>query len=202
MQSIVRLNDTISRYGVWVSGALLFFASFLIAVEVLLRKLFSVSMGGADEISSYVLAVSTAWSLSFALYRKAHIRIDVAYMRLPVKVRPVFDILALSMLAGYISTLAWFAVIVFTTSFQRGATANTPLRTPLWIPQFLWALGLLFFLLSITILISGYIERLAARDIDGALRLGGASTLDDEIGEEIGEGVAERTSAEPRKAAS
>ena len=186
MNKVLAFTEILNRVGVWVGGILLFLTSGMIAVEVVLRKLFSISMGGSDELSSYVLAISCSWAFGFALLRKAHIRIDILYTRLPEKVRSVLDVLSLLTFLVYLTPLVYFAYWVVETSVIRHSKANTPLQTPLWIPQGLWLAGLTVFLFTIVVLLVGTIIRLAKRDVTGAQQLSGPHTLEEEIEEESG----------------
>jgi TRAP-type C4-dicarboxylate transport system permease small subunit len=186
MNKVLAFTEFLNRAGVWVGGTLLFLTSFMIAVEVVLRKVFSISMGGADELSSYVLAISCSWAFGFALLRKAHIRIDIFYTRLPEKIRSLLDILSLVTFLVYLSPLVYFAFWVVRTSVVRQSAANTPLQTPLWIPQGLWLAGLAVFLFTTLVLLIGTIIRLANKDVQGAQQLSGPCTLEEEIEEESG----------------
>jgi TRAP-type C4-dicarboxylate transport system permease small subunit len=186
MNKLLAFTEILNRAGVWVGGTLLFLTSGMIAVEVVLRKVFSVSMGGADELSSYVLAISCSWAFGFALLRKAHIRIDILYTRLPEKIRSILDILSLLTFMVYLAPLVYFAYWVVRTSVIRHSAANTPLQTPLWIPQGLWLAGLTVFLFTIVVLLVGTVIRLAKKDIPGAQQLSGPNTLEEEIEEESG----------------
>jgi TRAP-type C4-dicarboxylate transport system permease small subunit len=179
----VLIVEKISRTAVWVAGFLLLLASFMIAIEVVLRKAFGVSIGGSDELSSYTLAISCTWGYSFALLRKSHIRIDVLYNHLPRAGRFALDITANVLLLTYISILCYFAFFVVKTSVVKSSAANTPLATPLWIPQSLWLTGLLWFALTILIIIAATIYNLIIKDTAAASRLSGISTLDEEIQE-------------------
>lgn len=147
--------ERFSRVCVWICGVLLFLTAFMIAVEVFLRKVFAISMGGADEISSYVLAVICTWSFGFALLHKVHVRIDVLYNKLSPRIQAALDALALLLFLLYMSTLSYFAFFVLKRSIERGSTANTPLQTPMWIPQSLWFAGLIVFSLIILGLLAG-----------------------------------------------
>lgn len=170
--------ERFSRVCVWFCGVLLFLTAFLIAVEVFLRKIFSISMGGADEISSYVLAVTCSWSFGYALFHKVHVRIDILYIKLHPKVQAVLDGLAFFMFLVYMSTLSYFAFFVLKRSIIRGSTANTPLQTPLWIPQSIWFLGLIVFTLIILGILSGSVyHQLKGRTAD-ALRLSSTSSAE------------------------
>jgi hypothetical protein len=55
--------------------------------------------------------------------------------------------------------------------------ANTPLQTPLWIPQSLWFLGLVSFSLVLVIMIAGTVFYLLRKDLDSARNLAGTSSV-------------------------
>ncbi len=183
MNVFLGTTEKISQVAVWISGTLLLLASIMIAVEVVLRKAFAISIGGADELSSYALAISCTWGFSFALFRKSHIRIDVLYSRLPLFGRFCLDIISNLLLLFYISILSYFAFIVVKTSVVKLSTANTPLATPMWIPQSLWLTGLLWFALTIFFILAGTIYNLLQGNHIAAAKLSGISTLDEEIQE-------------------
>ena len=137
----LRLAETFSRAAVWAGGALTLGAVFLIAYDILVRKFFNITVGGADELSSYVFAISTSWALAFVVLQRANVRVDVIYERLPVRVSAFLDWLSLVALGVFMVFLTWHAYSVAETSFVRNAAANTPLATPLWIPQLGMAIG-------------------------------------------------------------
>lgn len=195
MNAFLKKTEKISQIAVWISGSLLFLASIMIAVEVVLRKAFAISIGGADELSSYALAISCTWGFSFALFRKSHIRIDVLYCRLPQFGRFCLDIFSNILLLFYVSILSYFAFIVVKTSVVKLSTANTPLATPMWIPQSLWLTGLLFFAVTIFLILAGTIYNLLRGDQAAAAIISGISTLD----EEIEESAELATSSGPKK---
>ena len=120
----------IARIGVWSGGAMMIAAAFIIGTEVVLRKLFLITLGGADEMANYALAISTVWALSFALLQRAHIRVDVIYTLLPRSVSAILDILSLLSLLIFAGTLTWYGAGVWQTSWDFESTANTPLATP------------------------------------------------------------------------
>ncbi len=186
MERLLRLSDRFSTWAAWAGGGILFATAIMIAVEVVLRKLFTISMGGADELSNYALAISTSWTFGYALLRKAHIRIDVLYVHLPQRARLALDVLCLALFGVCTLVVSYFAFRVLLTSIQRSSIANTPLATPLWIPQGLWFAGILTLTLMVFILLAGTVYRLWAGDRSGAQSLSGASTIKEEIEEERG----------------
>jgi TRAP-type mannitol/chloroaromatic compound transport system permease small subunit len=184
MNKLLSIAERISQYAVWVSGTVLLLTCFMIAIEVMLRKGFSVSMGGADEISNYALAMSCSWAFAFALFRKAHIRIDVLYSRMGPTVRFALDIVSLVLFALFMTIVSYYASLVLSTSIARHSVANTPLATPMWIPQSLWLIGLTGFTVSIYLILAGVIYNLLKGHADKAQQLAGVSTLEEEIEEE------------------
>ena len=52
-----------AQWGLWFGGALVLLAAVLIGIDVLMRKFLARSIGGADELAGYALAIGTAWGL-------------------------------------------------------------------------------------------------------------------------------------------
>ena len=50
-----------TQWGLWFGGALVLLAAVLIGIDVLMRKFLARSIGGADELAGYSLAIGTAW---------------------------------------------------------------------------------------------------------------------------------------------
>lgn len=138
---LVATLGRINRVVALVCGIVLLAAMALILTEIVMRQTAGRGIGGADEISGYVMAGIAAWGFSYALVERAHVRIDVLTGRLPPAGRSAFDLLALAGLAtvaGFVTAYGWR---VLGTSLARGSRANTPLETPLWIPQSIWLSG-------------------------------------------------------------
>jgi hypothetical protein len=64
-------------------------------------------------------------------------------------VRAALDAVALLALAVFVAVVARYGFEVLATSIKLASRANTPLQTPLWIPQGLWFAGLGFFLVTL-----------------------------------------------------
>lgn len=137
----------LSRLSVWIAGGCVLLSAAAIGFEVAMRKLFGVSLGGVDEISSYVFAVGVAWSLAFTLLERAHIRIDLLYERLPMRARFAADLFALLCLLAVSVVLLEQAAQTAWTSWSYGTRSNTPLGVAMWVPQLPWVAGLAFFVL-------------------------------------------------------
>jgi len=158
MQGVRRLT----RLGLWFGGALVLAAAVLIGIDVVMRKFFAASIGGADELAGYALAIGTAWSLGAALLDRAHIRIDSLYVLLPTRLRLALDFLGLILFVGFFGLIAWHGWNVVTQSWSAGSRSQSALQTPTVIPQAIWFVGLVLFI-AVGIVLLVYAWRLAAR---------------------------------------
>src|SRR3990170_6632562 len=136
-----------AQWGLWFGGALVLLAAVLIGVDVLMRKFLARSIGGADELAGYALAIGTTWGLGAALLDRAHIRIDSLYVLFPQKLRLALDLVALVLLVGFFAMIAWHGLGVVSQSWTSGSRSQSALETPTIIPQVLWIAGLIAFVL-------------------------------------------------------
>ena len=145
MQAVMRGARRLSQWGLWFGGALVLLAAILIGIDVVLRKLFNASIGGADELAGYALAIGTAWSLAAALLERAHIRIDSLYVLLPNRLRLALDFAGLALFIAFFGLIAWHGSSMVMQSWTSGSRSQSALQTPTVIPQTIWILGLAVF---------------------------------------------------------
>lgn len=184
--------EAVSRYAVWAGGAMLIFAAGMVTVDVLTRKFLGWSMAGSDEITGYLFAISTAWSYAFTLLGRANVRIDALYERLPRPVRAVLDVVALLALMAFMGFVTYWAYRVFKGSLGApfGDTdvwslSITPLSTPLALPQGLWLLGLVLFMITAAVLLLRVLASLGRSDWAGVTRRAGTRTFAEEVEDEL-----------------
>ncbi len=135
------LARAIARPVARAGGVLVLAAAGLVAVEVVARGLFRVSLGGADELSGYAVAIATSFGLAFVLLERGHVRVDALVGRLPPRPAAALDLAALIVLTAFLFVLGRRAGLVLSDTLAFGTRATTPLATPLWIPQSLWVAG-------------------------------------------------------------
>lgn len=185
MDPLLELSRRIARYGAWFGGLLIIAAALLVGVEVVIRKAFSLTIGGADELSGYALAISTSWALAFGLLERAHIRIDSLYVHLPVRLCALLDLVGLALFTAFVGLVAWYGYGVFLTSYKLGAHSLSPLGTPLVVPQLLWVVGLIMFVAVALVLFARALLALVTGDLAGVRRLVGSRSLSEELEAEL-----------------
>jgi len=174
----------VSRVAVWVGGAALMLSAIMVTGDVIMRKLFGITISGSDEITGYVFAAATTWAYSYCLLTRSNIRIDALYNKLGLRPRALLDILGLLLLGWYVLLLTKQAVALFLESVGQNATAPTTLATPLWIPQVFWMSGLCFFLLSLIFLIAYAFHALLRGEWSAINGIAGVRSVSEEISEE------------------
>lgn len=135
-----------------ILGLALVLTVLFILTDVTLRGLGRGSLGGSDELSGYVMAAVASWGLACALIQRAHVRIDVIRLKLAAPGRAAMDILAMIITNAVVLLVAYQSWPVLKRTLAQGARANTPLETPMWIPQGIWFAGWLWFALTATAL--------------------------------------------------
>jgi TRAP-type C4-dicarboxylate transport system permease small subunit len=130
-----------------VFGLIFIGLAALVTVETISRKVFNISLQGADELGGYALAVGSTIAFSLALMGRNHIRVDVFHERLAPRLQAFANWISIVSLATFGVLIAWLAFKVIGDTLQYRSTAQTPWATPLIYPQSIWYAGLVIFAL-------------------------------------------------------
>ncbi len=185
MQRLQTIAEGISRVGAVVGGAMLLVAALVICIDIALRYTLSWTVGGADELSGYALAISSAWGFSAALLTRSHIRIDTVYVRVRTRVRAALDLLSLACFIFFFSLVTWHAWGVLQQSYTSDSHSLSEIQMPLIVPQGLWVLGLVFFVAVSLLLLARGLRAFVLGDLDGFFALIGSKSAVAEAEEEI-----------------
>lgn len=185
MLRLQSVAEGIARVGSIAGGALLLIASILICIDITLRYTLSITLGGADELSGYALAIGSAWGFSSALLSRSHIRIDTVYVRVRPRVRAVLDLMSLAVLVFFFGLVSWYAWGVVKQSWDSNSHSLSEIEAPLVVPQALWFAGLVFFVaLALFLLVRGLVAFFSG-DLNGLFALIGSKSAVDEAKEEV-----------------
>jgi TRAP-type mannitol/chloroaromatic compound transport system permease small subunit len=180
----------LAHAGALGGGLLILAAALLVSVDVTLRKVANTTLGGADELSGYALAIGSTWSFAFVLLARGHVRIDALYQHLPRKLAAVCDLIAIVALLVFASLIAWHGAGVLAQSWQLGARSNSSLAVPLAVPQALWWIGYAGFVLCAALLLLRAAAAMLAGDLAEANRLIGARSIEEEAADELANALA------------
>lgn len=144
----------VGRLSSWLAyggAVLILFMMVFVTADSLLRYGFSRATTFGDELVAFTLVATVAFGLAHTFKEGGHLRVEVAYSRLPPRIRqPVEAVHAfLALLFALI-----FAVMVWrltADSFRLGAVGYGNIRIPLWLPQGALFLGLGMLVLEVAI---------------------------------------------------
>lgn len=185
MGRLQTIAEGISRVGAVVGGAFLLIASLAICLDITTRYLFAWTLGGADELSGYALAISSAWGLSAAVLTRSHIRIDTVYVRVRARVRALLDLLSLAVFVFFFTLITYYAWGVLKQSWQSDSHSLSEIQMPLILPQGLWVAGLAFFVLVTLLLFLRALRSFLTGDLDGLFARIGSKSAVAEAEEEV-----------------
>lgn len=177
--------ESLKRTLGWIFGLSMLALSVMVTIETLVRKLFSISLGGVDELSGYAVAIAGPLAITIALIECAHIRINIFYLRMTRSMRRVLDVLSmisLSLLAGFLSFFAYRTVI---DTHQFKSLAQTPWATPLIYPQAIWLLTLLIFTFATLFLLAKAFIYLKDKNWEAMDEILAPESLEDELKAEL-----------------
>lgn len=181
----------IARVAVWCGGAMMFAAAAIVTAEVLLRKGLGALVGtgfvfsGSDEISSFLFAVGTSWSMAHVLVTRGHVRIDALYGYFAPRTRVLLDLFALLALGLFTAALVERTWDVASTSYIEQIRSNSPQRLLLAWAQIPWFAGIALFFLALVLAFLRSATALLRGDYAAAAAIAGAATQDEEIETEL-----------------
>lgn len=161
----------------WLAGRAMAIAGWcylaitlLICFDITARRLLGFSTEATTELTGYLMAIGMTWGLAGTLLERGHVRIDVLVQKMPLGVRVWLHLASLAALLVTTAFFAWGAFSLAKDSFDFGSTDLSTLRTPLALPQGLWAAGLALMLLAVVALALRSVRGVLAGDADGVDR--------------------------------
>ena len=185
-----RCLEWVSQRAMFVAGFCYLIITVLICFDIGARQLLGFSTEATIELTGYLMAVGMSWGLAGTLFERGHVRIDVLVQKMPLRVRVWLHMLSLIALIVSTGFYVWGSFSLANDSLAFNATDLTTLRTPLVIPQGLWAAGFVLLLLAALALGLRAIKQLATGQLDEMDRALMARTYIDEAAETL-EAVAE-----------
>lgn len=139
----------------------------LIVFDITARRLLGFSTEATVELTGYLLALGMSAGLAGTLLQRAHVRIDVLIQKMGPRGRAWMHVFALSCVLLTAAVFSWGAWRLVAESWLLNATDLSSMRTPLWIPQGAWWLGMMLFAAVALVQWVLVLRSLARRDYAG-----------------------------------
>lgn len=176
----------------WLNGRMLAVAGWcylaitaLITFDIVARRLLGFSTEATTELTGYLMAIGMSWGLAGTLLERGHVRIDVLVQRLPLGVRVWLHIASLVAMAVTTAFFLYGAFSLARDSFELGSTDLSALRTPMAVPQGLWAAGFALLLLTAVALTLRSLAGVLRGEADAVDRTLMSRTYEDEAAETL-----------------
>lgn len=182
---IYRLLERISRAAMGVAGWCYLAITVLICFDIGARRLLGFSSESTTELTGYLMAIGMSWGLAGTLFERGHVRIDVLVQQVPLRTRVWLHLATLLALIVSTGFFVYGAGSLALDSWQMGATDLSSLRTPMALPQGLWAGGLALLLLAAIAVGLRSVRELAAGRPDTVDRMLMARSYEEEAAETL-----------------
>ena len=103
---IERFVDAVGRATSWVTLAIV----VLMAINVLLRYLFSVGTVWSQELEWHLLVPLVLFGMSYALRHGDHVRVDIVYSRFSGRTKALVDLVSALLTAAIAILVIWFSL--------------------------------------------------------------------------------------------
>lgn len=138
----------VSQLAAIVAAAAMVFMVGIIALEIILRALFSTSTFVAPEFVGYAMMLCVIWSLGYVLESGQLIRVQLLLVHLPPRARDLLTAAAFLVGCGTLG----LALVFWTRAaraYQRGTVSSSVAAVPTWMLETIMLVGLLIFALQL-----------------------------------------------------
>lgn len=181
LDRLIARSFTLARVSGWICGLLLTVSAVLIGLDILLRQTIVVTIGGANELAGYALAVSSAWGCTVALVHRMHVRIDSVYTHMSARIRALLDMVGLAAFIYFLLFVTFYAYKALEQSIESDTHSISALGAPLAIPQAVWFAGFVVFLLVASIYLLRAMIAFAKGDLRRVREILGARSVEEEM---------------------
>ena len=148
---LLSLIDKVSVIFGYISGGFVFLMMVIIGYDVVMRHIFNDPTIWADEVSCYLLVGVTFLGAAYTLTMGGHIHVETLVVRLKPKFRQRLELIADVLTLAFLVVLTRQGYWLVKDSYVSTKISATLLRTPLYIPQILLAVGLMWLCLQLLV---------------------------------------------------
>lgn len=150
---IIRTAEWIARVSSVAAGAILISMTAYTIIEIVRRIALGTSSNVLTEFIGYGLAAMTMLAASMTMRDGGLIRVNILLQFASPRVRQMLDAFCLLCGMFVVGFAAWFVFTDMQRSFTRGYETDSLIPLPLWIPPLGLFIGMLAFLLNMTVLL-------------------------------------------------
>ena len=116
-------------------------AMFLGVADVVGTQVLNVAVPGPRELTESTMVLIVFGALAYAQLRRAHIRVEIAYLAAGPRMRAAMDVVTDVAAIAFFALLMWQGLLEAQYSLQIGESTSGLIRFPLWPARFTLVAG-------------------------------------------------------------
>lgn len=125
----------------FMSGIAMLLMMLAGSIDIIGTNVFAQPLPAAFEFVATMMVVVVFFALSLAQARKAHIRVEVLYQRMPPFLQFTVDVIQYLLTAVFFGLIAYFGWKAAALGFSQGEYASGIVNFPIWPARFALAIG-------------------------------------------------------------
>ena len=162
-----RIVERLALIVLLVGGLGMLFSMFLGVADIVGTQVLLIPVPGPRELTESTMVLIVFGALAYAQIRRAHIRVELLYLKMPPRGRAVMDVIT------YLAAIAFFGLILSEAiseaqySYQIKEATTGLIRFPLWPARFTLVAGCSLMILQLCLhLIQDLIRIRTGNDIE------------------------------------
>lgn len=151
MQRTSHLIERLALGVLMIGGLGMLMSMFLGVADIVGTQVLLIPVPGPRELTESTMVLIVFGALAYAQIRRAHIRVEIVYLRAGPKMRAVMDVITDVAAILFFSLLLWQALLEFQYSLQIGEATVGLIRLPLWPARLTLAAGTALMILRLLV---------------------------------------------------
>ncbi|RDC75230.1 TRAP transporter small permease [Rhodovulum sp. 12E13] len=151
MHLIQKIVERLALAVLMIGGLGMLFSMFLGVADVVGTNLLLVPVPGPRELTESTMVLIVFGALAYAQIRRAHIRVEIVYLRMSPRVRAAMDVLTDLCAIVFFGLILWQGWGEALYSYQIGEATVGLIRFPLWPARFVLCAGCALMILQLVL---------------------------------------------------
>ena len=141
MKTMIKWIDFINEKVGLLCGWIILVMTLTVTYDVVMRYFFGRPTDWALELNMYLLVAASFLSGGYCLLHEGHVRVDVLYQALPLRMRALMDVITSAFFFLFIVVIVWKGWQFAYDSFVQGKHSSQAMGWPLYPSQMVIPIG-------------------------------------------------------------
>jgi len=141
VEFLKNLTEKLALVVLLIGGLGMLASMFLGVADIVGTEVLKVPVPGPRELTESTMVLIVFGALAYAQIRRAHIRVEIAYLAAGPRLKAAMDVLTDLAAIIFFGLICWQGTLEALYSLQIGEATSGLIRFPLWPARFTLALG-------------------------------------------------------------